>query len=115
LTCTSYEHHDHDASRHLLKSPAGSTRWCWGTEILGQVKDAYHAANKRVPLIVLNRLSKKLSLPQNTSVPAPPSHAGSTSVGTVAVDLAEKIFGKLGKCTVMVIGTGEMSGRPRAH
>jgi glutamyl-tRNA reductase len=34
---------------------------------------------------------------------------GSTSVGSVAVDLAEKIFGKLRKCTVMVIGTGDMS------
>ena len=36
---------------------------------------------------------------------------GSTSVGSVAVDLAEQIFGKLDRCTVMVIGAGEISQR----
>jgi glutamyl-tRNA reductase len=34
---------------------------------------------------------------------------GSTSVGNVAVDLAQKIFHDLAPCTVMVVGTGEMS------
>jgi glutamyl-tRNA reductase len=30
-------------------------------------------------------------------------------VGSVAVDLAEKIFGRLGHCKVMILGAGEMS------
>jgi glutamyl-tRNA reductase len=34
---------------------------------------------------------------------------GSTSVGNVAVDLAQQIFRTLAPCTIMVVGTGEMS------
>ena len=34
---------------------------------------------------------------------------GSTSVGSVAVELAEKIFGNLRACHVLLIGAGEMS------
>ncbi|MCB1089257.1 MAG: NAD(P)-binding domain-containing protein, partial [Verrucomicrobiae bacterium] len=34
---------------------------------------------------------------------------GSTSVGSVAVDVAEQIFGRLQGCRVMVVGAGEMS------
>ncbi|HEX8311238.1 MAG TPA: glutamyl-tRNA reductase, partial [Chthoniobacteraceae bacterium] len=34
---------------------------------------------------------------------------GSVSVGSVAVDLAERIFGKLQQCHVMILGAGETS------
>jgi glutamyl-tRNA reductase len=36
---------------------------------------------------------------------------GAVSVGSVAVDLAEKIFGDLAKCKVLVLGAGETSER----
>src|SRR5262249_46777739 len=36
---------------------------------------------------------------------------GSVSVGSVAVDLAEKIFGQLDNCKVLVLGAGETSER----
>jgi glutamyl-tRNA reductase len=36
---------------------------------------------------------------------------GAVSVGSVAVDLAQKIFGELGNCTVLVLGAGETSER----
>src|SRR5207244_11490644 len=36
---------------------------------------------------------------------------GSVSVGSVAVDLAQKIFGELGNCSVLVLGAGETSER----
>ena len=39
---------------------------------------------------------------------------GSTSIGSAAVDLAEKIFGQLEGCRVLVIGAGEM-GRVTAQ
>jgi glutamyl-tRNA reductase len=34
---------------------------------------------------------------------------GAVSVGSVAVELAEKIFGRLANCHVMILGAGEMS------
>ena len=81
------------------------------TEILGQVKNAYHAAQQAGATgVVLNRLFQKAFSAAKHIRSTTAITRGSTSVGTVAVDLAEKIFGKLGKCTVMVIGTGEMSG-----
>jgi glutamyl-tRNA reductase len=36
---------------------------------------------------------------------------GAVSVGSVAVDLAQKIFGRLSDCTVLVLGAGETSER----
>jgi glutamyl-tRNA reductase len=36
---------------------------------------------------------------------------GAVSVGSVAADLAQKIFGKLNDCTVLVLGAGETSER----
>src|SRR5207247_11440424 len=36
---------------------------------------------------------------------------GAVSVGSVAVDLAQRIFGKLSECKVLVLGAGETSER----
>ncbi len=36
-------------------------------------------------------------------------HAGATSVGSVAVELAEQIFGDLSGTRVLILGAGEMS------
>lgn len=38
-----------------------------------------------------------------------PDHAGATSVGSVAVELAEQIFGDLGGTRVLILGAGDMS------
>ncbi|HTS17536.1 MAG TPA: glutamyl-tRNA reductase [Verrucomicrobiae bacterium] len=106
-----YEHGDDSCIRHLLEVACGIDSMVLGeTEIFGQVKDAYSAAQDAGTTgVVLNRVFQKVfaaakQVRSNTAIAR-----GSTSVGTVAVDLAEKIFGKLPKCTVMVIGTGEMS------
>ncbi len=80
------------------------------TEIFGQVKLAYqaaHAAGTTGP--VLNRLFQKgfavgKKVRTQTSI-----QEGSTSIGNVAVELAEKIFGHLKNSEVMVLGAGEMS------
>jgi glutamyl-tRNA reductase len=107
-----YEHHDRECIQHLLEVASGLDSMVLGeTEILGQVKDAYHAAQQAGATgVVLNRLFQKAFSAAKHIRSSTAITRGSTSVGTVAVDLAEKIFGKLGKCTVMVIGTGEMSG-----
>jgi glutamyl-tRNA reductase len=80
------------------------------TEIFGQVKDAYaaaHAAGVTGP--ILNRLFQRAfsvgkKVRTDTSI-----HVGATSIAGAAVELAEKIFGKLAGCRVIVIGAGEMS------
>jgi glutamyl-tRNA reductase len=106
-----YEHRDNECIQHLLKVACGLDSMVLGeTEILGQVKDAYQAALQAGATgVVLNRLFQKAFSAAKHIRSTTAITRGSTSVGTVAVDLAEKIFGKLGKCTVMVIGTGEMS------
>ena len=106
-----YEHRDNECIEHLLKVACGLDSMVLGeTEILGQVKEAYHTAQQAGATgVVLNRLFQKVFSAAKHIRSTTAITRGSTSVGTVAVDLAEKIFGKLGKCTVMVIGTGEMS------
>jgi glutamyl-tRNA reductase len=106
-----YEHCDEQCVRHLLEVASGLDSMVLGeTEILGQVKDAYSAAHRAGATgLALNRLFQKAFSAAKHIRSSTAITRGSTSVGAVAVDLAEKIFGKLGKCTVMVIGTGEMS------
>jgi glutamyl-tRNA reductase len=80
------------------------------TEIFGQVKQSYQAAlDAGATAGVLNRLFQRAfgvgkKIRSETSI-----QLGSTSVGSVAVDLAEKIFGHLKDSEVMIIGAGEMS------
>ena len=80
------------------------------TEIFGQVKHAYSSALAAGATgALLNRLFQRAfgvgkKVRTETSI-----QEGSTSVGNVAVDLAEKIFGHLKNSEVMILGAGEMS------
>jgi len=82
------------------------------TEILGQVKKAYASARESGsagPL--LHRLFQRAfrvakQVRSNTQITR-----GAVSVGSVAVDLAVKIFGDLSRCSVMILGAGETSER----
>ncbi|MGB0992366.1 MAG: glutamyl-tRNA reductase [Akkermansiaceae bacterium] len=100
-----------DARRHLFRLVCGLDSMVLGeTEIFGQVKQAYQQAlEHRATGGTLNKLFQKSftvgkRIRTNTRI-----QMGQTSVGSVAVDLAEKIFGKLKGSQVMVIGAGEMS------
>jgi glutamyl-tRNA reductase len=106
-----YEFSNKECVTHLLEVTCGLDSMVLGeTEILGQVKDAYEAAQQAGATgPVLNRMFQKTfsatkNIRTNTAITR-----GSTSVASVAVDLAGKIFRDLSKCTVMVIGTGTMS------
>jgi glutamyl-tRNA reductase len=99
------------AARHLCRVVSGLDSMVLGeTEIFGQVKQSYqaaHAAGATGP--VLNRLFQRAfsvgkKVRTETSI-----QEGSTSIGNVAVDLAEKIFGHLKDSEVMILGAGEMS------
>lgn len=100
-----------EAARHLCRVVSGLDSMMLGeTEIFGQVKQAYQAAlDAGATAGVLNRVFQRAfgvgkKVRTETSI-----QEGSTSVGNVAVDLAEKIFGHLKDSEVMILGAGEMS------
>ena len=106
-----YEKQQLEAARHLCRVVSGIDSMVLGeTEIFGQAKKAYQAALESGSTSrMLNQLFQKAfgigkKVRTNTGI-----QEGQTSVGSVAVDLAEKIFGHLRNSRVMVIGAGEMS------
>lgn len=99
------------AAWHLFEVASGLDSMVLGeTEIFGQVKNAYAVAHKAGTTGKrLNRLFQQAFnvgklVRSNSRI-----QHGSTSIGAVAVDLAEKIFGDLSGSQVMIIGAGEMS------
>jgi glutamyl-tRNA reductase len=100
-----------EAVQHLFSVASGLDSMVVGeTEITGQVKQAYQAAHDHgLTGRVMNRLfqtalriGKEIRTRTNIG-------RGSVSVGSVAVDLAEKIFDRnLAEKTVMIIGAGKM-------
>ena len=100
-----------DAKRHLFALVCGLDSMVLGeTEIFGQVKHAYKLAlESGATKGVLNRLFQKSFAVGKRIRTHTRIQMGATSVGNVAVDLAEKIFGKLSGSHVMVIGAGETS------
>ncbi|HCC20536.1 MAG TPA: glutamyl-tRNA reductase [Verrucomicrobiales bacterium] len=100
-----------DVKRHLFKLVSGLDSMVLGeTEIFGQVKQAYkQALEAGATKGVLNKLFQKSFAVGKRVRTHTRIQMGQTSVGNVAVDLAEKIFGKLKGSEVMVIGAGETS------
>ena len=100
-----------ETARHLFRVVSGLDSMVLGeTEIFGQVKDAYQLAlAAKTTSRTLNKLFQQAfqvgKLIRNETA----IQKGSTSVGSVAVDLAGKIFGSLKECRVMLVGAGEMS------
>jgi glutamyl-tRNA reductase len=95
--------------RHLFRVVSGIESMVLGeTEILGQVKKAYQAAQTSgATSRNLNKLFQRAfnvakEVRTKTSITR-----GAVSVGSAAVELAEKIFGRLDACKVMVLGAGE--------
>lgn len=106
-----FRHTSPGSLRHLFRVASGLESMVLGeTEILGQVKKAYQAAQSSgATSRHLNKLFQRAfnvakEVRTNTNITR-----GSVSVGSVAVELAEKIFGKLAACKVMILGAGETS------
>ncbi len=100
-----------EAVEHLLKVASGLDSLVVGeTEILGQVKEAYEWAKKegftgKIGNILFQRalfVGKKVRSETGISV-------GQTSVASVAVELAQSIFGRLSESSVLVLGAGQMA------
>lgn len=100
-----------EAVRHLFSVASGLDSMVIGeTEITGQVKQAYQAAQEaKLTGRVTNRLFQTALQTAKEIRTQTGIGRGATSVGSVAVELAERIFDRnLSAKTVMIIGAGKM-------
>ncbi len=111
LTDEIYTYSEPQSLYHLFKVACGLDSMVLGeTEILGQLKKAYDLAlQKGHTGACLNKAFQRAfnvakHIRTETNI-----QRGSVSVGSVAVELAEKIFSRLGDRDVMVIGAGDTS------
>jgi glutamyl-tRNA reductase len=108
-----YRHDGEACAEHLFRVVAGLDSMVIGeTEIAGQVKKAYEgarASGSAGPL--LHRLFQRAFRVAKQIRSSTDITRGAVSVGSVAVELAVKIFGNLRECRVLVLGAGETSER----
>lgn len=99
------------AAEHLFRVASGLDSLVLGeTEILGQLKQAYDVALRSGNTgRVLNKLFQAAFGAAKKVRSETQIQRGNTSVASVAVDLAEKIFDRLATRQVMVIGAGDTS------
>jgi len=112
-----YYHESEEAVRHLFSVASGLDSMVQGEhEILAQVKQAYQAAQQggftgkllnvlfQRSLYVGKRVRTETGLGE-----------GASSVGSIAVGMAERIFGSLADRSVMILGAGEMAEVTARH
>jgi glutamyl-tRNA reductase len=106
-----------DAVHHLFRVAAGLDSMVVGeTEILGQVRSAYTFAQERgvtgkITNVMFQRalyVGKKVRNKTRIS-------EGASSVGAIAVQLAEKIFGRLNRHRILLLGAGKMAEVTARH
>jgi len=104
-----YAHPDQEAVRHLLRVASGLDSMVLGEpQILGQMKDAYLAANQAGTLggsldrLFQHTFAVAKQVRTDTQIGASP-----VSVAFAAVSLAKQIFSNLNEHTALLIGAGE--------
>ena len=106
-----YTHKNEECVRHLFRVSSSLDSLVLGeTEIVGQVKKAYQLAQSAGATgRILNRLFQKaLGVSKEVRTRSGIGRC-STSVGSVALDLAMKIFGEdLSQRTILIIGAGKI-------
>jgi glutamyl-tRNA reductase len=112
-----YYYEGEQAVRHLFSVAAGLDSMVQGeNEILGQIKQAYLAAHQagltgKLLNVLFQRslfVGKRVRTETGLSV-------GASSVGSVAVAMAERIFGDLRERRVMILGAGKMAEITAKH
>jgi glutamyl-tRNA reductase len=108
-----YRYEDEKCVQHLFCVASGLDSMVVGeSEILGQAKKAYESARKSGAAGPwLHRLFQRAFRVAKQVRTHTEITRGSVSVGSVAVDLAQRIFGRLSSCKVLVLGAGETSER----
>jgi glutamyl-tRNA reductase len=112
-----YEYREREAVRHLFRVASSLDSMVVGEpQILGQVKAAYTAARE------VGAVHHELEglLQRTFAVAKKVRHetqigATSVSIASVAVELAQKIFGSLDGKTVLLVGAGKMSELAARH
>jgi glutamyl-tRNA reductase len=109
----SFQMRDTACVEHLYSVASGLKSMVIGeTEVLGQLKDAYDVAHSHGQTGKwLNRLFQSSFAAAKSVRSRTAITRGHVSVGSVSVELAEKIFGDLRKCRVIVIGAGDTGER----
>jgi len=110
---TFYRYEDAECAQHLFRVASGLDSMVVGeTEILGQAKKAYESARASGSAgPYLHRLFQRAFRVAKQVRTHTEITRGPVSVPSIAVDLAEKIFGDLRSCKVLVLGAGETSER----
>lgn len=111
-----YTYQDQDALQHAFHVASGLDSQMVGeTQILGQLKEAYRDAVDRGSVgPCLHRLFQKTFQAAKWARSETAISSGQVSLGNVAVQLANRIFGRLDNSHCMVVGSGEV-GREVAH
>ena len=99
-----------EALQHLFEVAVGLDSQLVGeTEIFGQMKEAYAAAqSRRTAGPVLNRVFQKTFQAAKHARSTTAITLGQTSVANVAVELAQNIFGNLEQARILLLGAGEI-------
>ena len=112
-----YEFQQRDAVRHVFRVAASLDSMVVGEpQILGQVKEAYAVArslgavNSALEALLSRAFAVAKRVRTETAI-----GSSSVSVASVAVELAEKIFGSLEDHTVYLIGAGKMAELAARH
>ena len=105
-----YSYCDSESVSHLFGVASGIDSMVLGEdEILHQVKQAYElacehdAAGKLIHALFQRALNTAKTVRSQTGI-----GRGATSVGSVAVELSQKIFGRLSSSKVLLIGAGKI-------
>ena len=108
-----YRYEANKCAHHLFRVASGLDSMVVGeSEILGQAKKAYDSARQSGAVgPYLHRLFQRAFRVAKQVRTHTEIARGAVSVGSVAVDLAQRIFGKLTDCKVLVLGAGETSER----
>ena len=100
-----------DAIEHTFKLSSGLASQMIGeTEILGQMKQAYTKAkqSKHTGKTLIRLFEKSFQAGKLIRTQTDISR-GQVSIGTVALNLANRIFGKLQDSRILLVGSGEVS------
>src|SRR5207247_9963362 len=108
-----YRYEAEKCVQHLFRVTSALDSMVVGeSEILGQAKKAYESARTSGAVgPYLHRLFKRAFRVAKQVRTRTEIARGAVSVGSVAVELAQRIFGNLSECKVLVLGAGETSER----
>ena len=106
-----YKQSNMDVLKHVIEVSSGLDSQMVGeTDIFKQMKEAYdYARNAGTTGMVLNRMFERSFHAAKKARSHTAISKGQISIGNVAVNLAERIFGKLQGSRVLLVGSGEVA------